>query len=379
MSSFLYLDYNATTPIDPAVREVMLPFLGTEFGNPSSLHRLGRCAAHALMRAREQVATLIGSQPSEIIFTSGGTESITSAILSAIASNPKKRHIITSVVEHDASLAIFRDLEQRGYTITYLPVDEHGNISLEELENSITSATLLVSLLWANNETGVIFPIEKIATITNRKNISLHVDAIQAVGKIAIDLSKGKIQYLSLSGHKIYAPKGIGALYVHRHLPYAPLLRGHQEESRRGGTENVASIVALGEACQLASQQLAKELSRQEKLRDRFEKSLLTDLPGVHRNGNLESRLSNTSNLTFRDIEAESALMLLDQEGLCCSIGSACSSGSKNPSHVLTAMGLSRPDARASLRFSLGRLTTETDIDHALEIIKRVMIKLRSL
>lgn len=373
----LYLDYNATTPIDPAARKAMLPFLGPDFGNPSSLHALGRRAAQAITRAREQVAGLIGAQPSEIIFNSGGTEAITSAILSAIADDPTKRHLVTSAVEHDASIAIFRDLEELGYTITYLPVDAQGNISLEELENSITSATALVSLLWANNETGVIFPIEKIAAITKQKNITLHVDAVQAVGKIPINLRAIEIQYLSLSGHKICAPKGVGALYIHRHLRYTRLLRGHQEERRRGGTENVASIVGLGEACQRASERLAGEIPRQAALRDYFEQSLLNDLVDVQRNGKLEYRLVNTSNLTFHGIEAESALMLLDQEGLCCSIGSACSSGSKNPSHVLTAMGLSPAEARASLRFSLGCFTTEAEINRALEIIPRVITKLR--
>lgn len=375
----IYLDYNATTPLDPAVRVAMLPFLENDFGNPSSVYTLGRHAANAITSAREKVATLIGAKPSEILFNSGGTESITSAILSAIALNQVKRHIITSSVEHEASQALFHDLEKMGFRITYLPVDATGNISLEQLEKSITNTTILVSLIWANNETGVIFPIEKIAKITNGKKIALHIDAVQAAGKIPIDLHSTKVQYLSLSGHKFYAPKGVGALYIHPHVYYNRLIRGHQEDERRGGTQNVASIVAMGAAAKVALEQLTSEIPRQAKLRDRLETGLLNNIQGVHRNGNSEQRLANTSNLTFDGIEAESAIILFDQEGLYCSQGSSCNSGSKNPSRVLSAMGLSRAAIQASLRFSIGRFTTETEIERALEIIPRVIAKLRSL
>ncbi|HLB32694.1 MAG TPA: aminotransferase class V-fold PLP-dependent enzyme [Chthoniobacterales bacterium] len=379
LNTYLYFDYNATTPIDPSAREAMLPFLTENFGNPSNLYELGKRSAKAIAKAREQAANLLGAQPSEIIFNSGGTESITTAILSALAIDPKKRHIITSTVEHSATIALCRDLEQRGYKVTWLPVDTQGNLSLLDLEQAITSATAIVSLLWANNETGVLFPAEKIAAITESKGVPLHLDAVQAVGKVPIDLSQITVHYLSLSGHKLYAPKGVGALYVHRHALYTPLLRGSQEDQRRGGTQNVASIVALGQAAFIAYNQQSSEPQRQAVLRDRLETILLNTLEDVHLNGNGKERLPNTSNLTFKGIEAESALFLFDQEGLCCSSGSACSSGSTKPSHVLTSMGRSRTEAMASLRFSIGRFTTEAEIDRALEIITKVVKKLRHL
>ena len=378
MSELLYLDHNATTPIIPEVRDAMLPWLENEFGNPSSVYALGRRSAAALTKAREQVAALVGAQPSEIIFNSCGTEATNTAILSAIAIDPDKRHIITSTVEHSATIKLCEYLATRGYEITWLPVEKDGTLNPDRLETSITSETAVVSLLWANNETGVLFPIEEIASITARKKVPLHLDAVQAAGKVPINLEELGAQYVSLSAHKLYAPKGVGALYVNRRARYTPLLRGSQEESRRGGTQNVASIVAFGKAAELATQHLFTTAERIGGLRDRFEERLLSTIEGVRRNGTDEPRLPNTSNLTFSGIEAETALLLFDKEGLCCSAGSACSSGSINPSHVLTAMGISRDDARASLRFSLGRTTTDAEIDRALEIIPRVIAKLRA-
>jgi cysteine desulfurase len=379
MPPLLYLDHNATTPIDPQVRAAMLPWLENEFGNPSSLYALGRRAAAALTRARAQVAALIGAQPSEIIFNGSGTEATNTAILSALAIDPDKRHIITSTVEHSATIKLCEYLATRGYEITWLPVDSTGQLDPAKLDAAITSDTAVVSLLWANNETGILFPVEEISAITTHKKVPLHLDAVQAAGKVSISLENLPVQYLSLSAHKLYAPKGVGALYVNRRARYTPLLRGSQEESRRGSTQNVASIVAFGTAAELALASLSTATEDIAKLRNRFEQTLLTRVAGVRRNGAETPRLPNTSNLTFSGIEAETALLLFDQEGLCCSAGSACSSGSIHPSHVLTAMGISRDEARASLRFSLGRTTTESDIDRALEIIPRIVAKLRVL
>lgn len=375
----LYFDYNATTPIDPAVRAAMMPFLDQDFGNASSFYDLGRHAARALTKAREQVAKLIGATPSEIIFTSCATESTTTAFYSALEASPEKRHLITSMVEHSATLELCRHYESHGYKVTYLPVDQNGNLSLEELEKSITASTALISLLWANNETGIIFPAEQIAAIAATKNIPLHLDAVQAAGKIPIDLQSIPVSYLSLSGHKIYAPKGIGALYTHRHASYTPLLRGSQEESRRGGTENIASIVAFGHAAMIAQEQLLSEYSRLKIIRDRFETALISSLEGVHCNGMNTPRLPNTSSLTFDGIEAAAALFLLDDKNLYCSAGSACNTQPRTPSHVLTAMGRSLEEARATLRFSFGRFTTEKEIDQAVMIVSNIVEKLRKI
>ena len=378
MSALLYLDHNATTPIDPSVRDAMLPWLENGFGNPSSVYGLGRQAAEALTKARQQVAALVGADPSEIIFNSCGTEATNTAILSALAIDPDRRHIITSAVEHSATIKLCEHLATRGYEITWLPVDKGGLLDLAKLEAAITPETAVISLLWANNETGVLFPIEQIAALALEKKVPLHLDAVQAAGKVPINLSALNVQYVSLSAHKLYAPKGVGALYVNKRARYTPLLRGSQEETRRGGTQNVASIVAFGKAAELALHNLPSSPERIRTLRDRFENTLLSSIEGARRNGAAEPRLPNTSNLTFPGIEAETALLLFDKEGLCCSAGSACSSGSINPSHVLTAMGVTRDEARASLRFSFGRTTTEADIDRALEIIPRIIAKLRA-
>ena len=379
MSDLLYLDHNATTPVDPEVRASMLPWLENDFGNPSSVYGIGRRAAGALSVAREQISALIGAEPSEILFNSCGTESTNTAILSALAIDPDKRHIITSAVEHSATIKLCEYLATRGYEITWLPVSDGGELDPSRLEAAISSDTAVVSLLWANNETGVLFPVEEIAAITTRKKIPLHLDAVQAAGKIPINLEEIGAQYVSVSAHKLYAPKGVGALYLNRRARYTPLLRGSQEEGRRGGTQNVASIVAFGRAAELAKVHLYTAAERIGLLRDRLEGDLLATVKGVRRNGTNEPRLPNTTNLTFSGIDAESALLLFDREGLCCSAGSACSSGSINPSHVLTAMGVTRNEARASLRFSLGRTTTDSDVDRAIEIIRTTVTKLRSL
>jgi len=378
MPELLYLDHNATTPIAPEVRAAMMPWLENEFGNPSSVYSPGRRAADALNSARKHVATLVGARPSEIVFNSCGTEATNTAILSALAIDPDKRHIITSTVEHSATIKLCEYLATRGYEITWLPVDEKGRLDPLLLDEAVTPDTAVVSLLWANNETGVLFPVEEIAAITTRRRVPLHLDAVQAAGKVPIDFASLGVQYASLSAHKLYAPKGVGALYVRHGARYTPLLRGSQEEGKRGGTQNVASIVAFGKAAELARKHLLLVADRVRELRDRFERNLLTVLPEVRINGSDEMRLPNTSNLTFGGIDAETALLLFDKEGLCCSAGSACTSGSINPSHVLTAMGVSRDEARASLRFSFGRNTSDDEIDRALEIIPRIILKLRA-
>ena len=375
----IYFDYNATTPVDPAVREAMIPFLDQEFGNPSSFYALGRRALVALREARERVAELLGASSSEIIFTSGATESITTAFLSALEAAPSKRHLITSSVEHSATRELSLYYQSRGYEVTSLPVDREGNLSLEQLKTSITPSTALISLLWANNETGVISPVEKIAAIAAEQEIPLHLDAVQACGKIPIDLRELPLSYLSLSGHKIYGPKGTGALYVNRHAPYTPLLRGSQEGSRRGGTENVAGSVGFGYAAMMTREGLSSALPRMTALRDRFETTLLDSLQGVDINGKRAPRLPNTSSLTLEGVEAASALFLFDEKGLYCSAGSACRTASESPSHVLSAMGRSLEEARGTIRFSIGRWTTETEIDQALQIVREVAEKLRSL
>ncbi len=375
----IYLDNNATTRIDPVVLREMLPWLENGYGNPSSVYGMGRRAREATEVAREQVASLLGTRPSEVIFTSCGTESINTAILSACALDPDKRQIITSAVEHSATLKLCDHLARRGYEIVRLPVDASGRLDPEALRAAIHAETALVSLLWANNETGVLFPVEEISRICREHRVPLHLDAVQVPGKLPIDFQALEPDFLSVSGHKLHAPKGVGALVVHRRIKFQPLLRGSQEASRRGGTENVASIVGLGTAAQRAQEFLDFEASTVRAWRDRFEETLLATVPNTAVNGDRELRLPNTSNLSFAGIEAEGALLLLDEAGLCCSAGSACTSGSVAPSHVLLGMGCSPERARASLRFSFGRLQKDSDVDAALQIIPRVVAKLRAV
>jgi cysteine desulfurase len=375
----IYLDNNATTQVDPAVFEAMMPWLREEYGNPSSVYSLGKRAAAALDTAREQVASLIHGAPDELVFTSCGSESINSAILSAASIDPDKTHIITSAVEHSATIKLCEHLARRGYEITWLPVDELGRLDIERLESAIRPDTALVTLLWANNETGVLFPIEEVAGLTNARKVALHVDAVQGVGKLALNVGELGVQFLSVSGHKLHCPKGVGALYIHKRTRFTPWLRGSQESARRGGTQNVSSIVALGKAAEIAVAHLSADPGRIKRLRDRFEESILKSVAGAEVNGEREHRLPNTTNIAFEGIESEGALMLLDERGICCSAGSACTSGSVHPSHVLKAMGFSNYRARSSLRFSFGRFNTEEEVDIASAAVPEVIDKLRRL
>jgi cysteine desulfurase len=378
MPETIYLDNNATTPIAPEAFAAMEPWLRSGYGNPSSAYSLGRQAAAALDTARSQVASLAGSQPAEILFTSCGTESINTAIHSALALDPDKRHIVTSAVEHSATIKLCEFLARRGYEITWLPVDAAGRLDLAQFEKSLRSDTAIATLLWANNETGVLFPIEEIAAIARAKKTVLHIDAVQAFGKIPLSLEGMGIHFMSFSGHKIQAPKGVGALYASRRIRFTPLLRGSQEDGRRGGTQNVASIVAFGAAAELAASHI-HESATLAALRDRLESSLLAAIPGSTVNGAGAPRLPNTSNISFEGIQSDNALLMLDERGICCSAGSACTTGSVHASHVLKAMGLPEDRARASLRFSLGRQTTESEIARACETIPAVISKLRTL
>lgn len=377
--SIRYLDNNATTQVDPAVVEEMLPWLRDHYGNPSSAYGLGKYALQAVEVARGRVAALLGCETSEVVFTSCGSESINTAIQSAIALDPDRTHIITSGVEHSATMKLCEHLARKGYEVTWLPVDSEGRLDLEKLEKAIRPDTALVSLLWANNETGVLFPVERVAEICRAKKVLFHCDAVQAVGKIPLNLADAGIHFLSVSGHKLHCPKGVGVLYVNRKVRFTPWLRGSQENARRGGTQNVASIVAMGKAAEIAARHMTEEQTRVRALRDRFESEILARVSGVEVNGDRDQRLPNTTNLAFDGIEAEGALLLLDERGICCSAGSACTSGSVHPSHVLKAMGCSNERARASLRFSFGRFNTEADVDAALEIVPAVVEKLRSL
>ena len=376
----IYFDNNATTSLDPDVLEAMLPFLRENYGNPSSAYSFGKRVAQAVHHAREQLADLLGCEPSELIFTSCGTESDNSAIQSAIQLDPDRRHLVTSKVEHSAIVKHAETMARRGYEVTWLSVNPDGLIDLRELENAIRPDTAIVSLIWANNETGVLFPIEEAAAICRAKGTLFHTDAVQAVGKIPIDLRKSAIQFLSLSGHKLHAPKGVGALYVNRRTRFNPyLIGGGQENKKRGGTENTASIVGLGVAAELAGVHLSEENAEVRALRDAFEEGILNRIPNVQVNGHRTLRLPNTSNLAIEGIDSEGMLMLLDQKGICCSAGSACTAGSLEPSHVLRAMGCSTDRARGSLRFSFSRLNTPDEVRQALEIIPRLVQKLRSM
>jgi cysteine desulfurase len=376
----IYFDNNATTAIDPQVLEGMLPYLREQYGNPSSAYSFGRGVAKVLEEARQRVADLIRCEPSEIVFTSCGTESNNSAIQSALLLDRDRRHLVTSRVEHSAIVKQAEALSRRGYEVTWLQVDSRGLIDLQELERAIRPDTAIVSLMWANNETGVLFPIEEAAEICRTKATLFHTDAVQAVGKIPIDLRRSPIQFLSLSGHKLHAPKGVAALYVNRRTRYNPyLIGGGQENKRRGGTENTASIVGLGLAAQLAAGHVETENKMVRGLRDKFEDGMLQRVPGIQVNGERVQRLPNTSNLAIDGVDSEAMLVVLDQKGICCSAGSACTAGSLEPSHVLRAMGLSSDRARASLRFSFSCLNTESEIDRALEIIPGLVEKVRAL
>jgi len=374
-----YFDNNATTQVAPEVVEAMLPFLRDYWGNPSSTYAFGRQLAGHLEEARGKVAALINADPREVVFTSCGTESNNSAIHSALVTQPDKRHVLTTAVEHSANLKFCQLLQKQGYAVTFLPVSSDGVLDLQLLEQSIRPDTAIVSAMWANNETGVLFPARDVAAICRRKGVLFHTDAVQTPGKLAIDVRELDADFLSLSAHKLHAPKGIGMVYVKRRTKYQPyLVGGGQERARRGGTENVAGIVAFGKAAELAMASLQDENTRVRALRDKLEDGILSSIPNTARNGAKEPRLPNTSNIAFEGVEAEGILMLLDQADICASSGSACTTGSLDPSHVLTAMGCSAARARSSIRFSLGIYNTEPEVDYVLTHLPAIIARLRA-
>jgi cysteine desulfurase len=376
----IYLDNNATTRVAPEVLETMLPYFDRLYGNPSSMHSFGGQVARTIREARAQVAALIGAQPEEILFTSCGTESDNAAIRSALAAHPQKRHIVTSRVEHPAIRALCAHLAGEGYRVTELPVDSEGRLDMHLYERSLTRDTAVVSLMWANNETGVLFPVEKAAELARERGIPLHTDAVQAVGKIPIDMRANAINMLSISGHKLHAPKGVGVLYVRKGTRFAPfLIGGHQEKERRGGTENTPGIIGLGKACQLAAQNMVTENTRVKELRDKLENELLARIPGSRVNGDRSQRLPNTTNISFEFVEGEGILLLMDEFGICASSGSACTSGSLQPSHVLRAMGVPFTMAHGSIRFSLSIYNRGEEIDLVIDKLPPIIDKLRSL
>jgi cysteine desulfurase len=376
----IYLDNNATTQVAPEVLDAMVPYLHDLYGNPSSAHTFGGQVGRKISEAREQVAALIGAQPEEIIFTSCGTESDNSAVRSALATQPQKRHIVTSRVEHPAIKSLGSHLSNQGYQVTEIPVDGKGRLDMDRYEKSITPDTAMVSLMWANNETGVIFPVEKAAQLAKEKGILFHTDAVQLVGKIPIDIKNSPVDMLSLSGHKLHAPKGVGVLYVRKGTKFSPfLVGGHQERGRRGGTENTASIIGLGKACELAAAHMEEENTKVKRLRDRLESEILARVPNSRVNGDVSSRLPNTSNISFEFVEGEAILLMMDEFGMCASSGSACTSGSLQPSHVLRAMGVPFTMAHGSIRFSLSIYNTEEEIDFVIDKIPTIIQRLRDL
>jgi len=376
----IYFDNNATTQVAPEVFDEMKPYFCDLYGNPSSMHRFGGQVGHKITNAREQIAKLLGCDPSEIIFTSCGTESDNAAIKGTLAAYPNRRKIIISRVEHPAVLTVCRDLENHGYEVVELAVDRQGRIELAELEKELDENTALVSIMYANNETGTIFPIEKIGEMLADKQITFHTDAVQAIGKLPLNLAKNNIDLLSISGHKLHAPKGIGVLYVKKGTRIAPFMEGgHQESGRRAGTENVAGIIALGKACELAANNIENENNRVRKLRDKLENAILKSCPDCYVNGDTKNRLPNTTNISFEYIEGEAILLMLDQFGICASSGSACTSGSLEPSHVLRAMGVPFTAAHGSIRFSLSRYNTEQEVDFTIGKLPPIIKRLREL
>ncbi len=376
----VYFDNNATTKVADEVLEEIQPYFCELYGNPSSMHTFGGQVGIKIREAREKVAALLGCDPTEVMFTGCGTESDNTAIKGTLAAYPNRRKIIATRVEHPAVLSVCRELENQGYTIVELGVDKKGRLDLAELEEQLDDNTALVTMMYANNETGVIFPIEQIAELVTDRGIVFHTDAVQAVGKIKIDLAKSNIALLSVSGHKLHAPKGIGVLYVRKGTRLAPfIVGGHQEGGRRAGTENVPGIIGLGKACELAMQNFDEENSRVKNLRDKLEKAILEKCPDCMVNGDTKNRLPNTANISFEYIEGEAILLMLDKFGICASSGSACTSGSLEPSHVLRAMGVPFTAAHGSIRFSLSRYNTEQEIDYAIEKIPPIISRLREL
>lgn len=376
----VYADNNATTKVAPEVVEEMLPYFSEYYGNPSSMHNFGGQVEKKVIEAREKVSSLLNCDPSEIIFTSCGTESDNTAIRGALESSPYKKHIITTRVEHPAVLTLCRHLSKNGYKLTELSVDKKGNLELDELENSIDDNTVIVSIMYANNETGVIFPIEEIGEIVKNKGAIFHCDAVQAAGKIPLDMSKSTIDLLSLSGHKLHAPKGIGVLYIRKGTKLTPfIIGGHQEKGRRAGTENVPYIIGLGKAAELVHSHLEDENTRVKALRDRLEKELIKKCSNTQLNGDREHRLPNTTNISFEYVEGEAILLMLSEQDIAASSGSACTSGSLEPSHVLRAMGIPFTFVHGSVRLSLSRYNTDADIDYIIEHLPPIIKRLREI
>jgi cysteine desulfurase len=381
MSDGIYLDNNATTMVDPLVVDEMLPYFTEQFGNPSSLHQFGDKVGRAIKKARQQVQELLGAEhESEIIFTSCGTESDSTAILSALRAQPERKEIITTVVEHPAILTLCEYLEKDGYTVHYLKVDKKGRLDINEYIKLLSDNVAIVSVMWANNETGTLFPVEEMSELAKSAGVMFHTDAVQAVGKIPMDLKNSEIDMLSLSGHKLHAPKGIGVLYLKRGVRFRPLLRGgHQERGRRAGTENAASIVALGKACEMAKESMDFEKTFVKSMRDRLEQGILEQVSHCFVTGDPNNRLPNTCNIAFEYIEGEAILLLLNKMNIAASSGSACTSGSLEPSHVMRAMDIPYTAAHGSTRFSLSRYNTMEEVEKVIEAVPPIVAQLRKL
>ncbi len=379
----VYMDNNATTQVAPEVVEAMMGYLTEQYGNPSSMHTFGGVVGAEISKARKQVADFLGAEPEEITFTSCGTESDSTAILSALRTSPEKRHVITTRVEHPAVKSLCENLEVvtgHKYRVTRLKVDSEGVLDMAEYEAALSDETAIVSVMWANNETGVIYPVEEMARMARQRGVLFHTDAVQAVGKIPINLKELDVDFLSLSGHKLHAPKGVGVLYIKRGTQFVPFLTGgHQEHGRRGGTENVASIIGLGRACELAGEKMVEENGRVKALRDRLEEGLLASVPKSMLNGHKTDRLPNTANISFEFVEGEAILLHMNQHNICASSGSACTSGSLEPSHVLRAMGVPFTAAHGSIRFSLSVYNSEEDVDFVLEKMPAIIDSLRKM
>ena len=381
MTQGIYLDNNATTMVAPEVVEAMLPFFTEQFGNPSSLHQYGNKVGMALKQARQRVQALLGAEhDSEIVFTSCGTESDSTAILSALKAQPDRKEIITTVVEHPAVLALCEHLEKEGHKIHYLEVDGRGRLDMRAYMDLLSDRVAIVSVMWANNESGTLFPVEEMAELARSAGVMFHTDAVQAVGKVPIDLKETAIDMLSLSGHKLHAPKGVGVLYLRRNTRFRPLLRGgHQERGRRAGTENSASIVGLGKACEMALVHMDYEKSFVKAMRDRLEQGILAAVPNCFVTGDPGNRLPNTCNIAFEYIEGEAILLLLNKQGIAASSGSACTSGSLEPSHVMRAMGIPFTAAHGTVRFSLSRYNTMDEVERVIEAVPPIVAQLRKL
>ena len=386
-NKIIYLDNNATTCVAPEVLEAMMPYFCEMYGNPSSIHRFGGSVAAKIENARCQVAELLGARwrdrdghAAEIIFTSCGTEGDNAALNSAVCARQGRKKVITSMVEHPAILHYCDELERRGYTVVKIKVDARGRLDMEQLKQETDENTAVVSIMWANNETGTIFPVKEACAIAHAKGALFHTDAVQAAGKVKIDVDDAEIDFLTISGHKLHAPKGVGALFVRRGIRFTPLIYGgHQERSRRGGTENVASIIGLGEACRISSGILEKEYAELSAMRDELERRISASIPQIRINGDLENRLPGTSSISFECIEGESILMLLDMFGICASSGSACTTGSLEPSHVLRAMGIPYSAAHGTVRFSFSRYNTMKDVEFVAEKLPPVIARLREI